>query len=233
MRNVNPGSIFFFIFLFIMISNILPNIGFFIPFLFFFFIARSISNARKNDKGRGHVRESTRRRRADVRERKDYERARTTRRPAPAPPKRNPFKKSGVDKFKDFDYDGAIEDFTRALQINNNDPAVYFNLACAYSLTEQKEKSFDALSKAFALGFNDKERVKTHDALAYLRVQDEFDTFVANGYKWPLSSGNKKASVNTQESSELLQQLKQLSDLREKGLLTDDEFLLQKKRLLK
>ena len=235
MRNVNPGSIVFFIFMFIILSNLFNGIGFFFPFIIFFFIANGMSKKRQEQK-RGHVRESTRRRRTVARERQrvpDYRRGRTTSRPRPrVVPKNNPFKKSGKDKFKDYDYDGAIDDFTKALQIDGKDPAVYFNLACAYSLTEQKDKAFEALSKSFALGFKDVEKVKTHDALAFLRVQEEFDQFVAGKYQWPLAGSSAPGSDQIQ-NSELLQQLKQLADLREKGLLTDEEFLMQKKRLLK
>ncbi len=234
MRNFNPGSIFFFIFLFIVANNMFGGIPFFLPMILFFVVYNAVSKKKNANKDRGYVRESTKRRRSQARDQRDYDRARQTQRrrdQARQKPviKKNPFKKSGVDKFKDYDYDGAIEDFTRALQIDGKDPSVYFNLACAFSLTEQKDKAFDALSKAFTLGFKDSERLKTHDALAYLRVQDEFESFVANGYKWPISGARKPMP---EEQSELLQQLKQLADLREKGLLTDEEFLTQKKRLL-
>lgn len=89
------------------------------------------------------------------------------------------------------------------------------------------------MARSFSFGFNDIEKVKTHDALAFLRVQDEFDAFISSGYKWPINGQPSSGPTGNPENSLLLQQLKQLADLREKGLLTDEEFLTQKKKLLK
>jgi len=119
------------------------------------------------------------------------------------------------------------------LQIDNRDPSVYFNLACAYSLTEQKDLAFQSLSRSFSFGFKDTEKVKTHDALAFLRVQDEYEAFINGGYKWPLAGRPNTSPGEGPGNSLLLQQLKQLAELREKGLLTDEEFLTQKKKLLR
>jgi len=235
MRGINPGSIFTFIFILMIMGSAGRSIPFIFPMVIFFFVARSFSKKNVSEKKRGHVRASTKRRRTQERERRDYDRRRPTARRTTNPVRKkqnNPFKKSGVDKFKDYDYEGAIEDFTRALQIDQNDPAVHFNLACAYSLMEQKDQAFESLSNAAQLGFKDVEKIKTHDALAYLRVQDEFDSFMENGLRWPI--GRTKSSPKTSSSGnpDLLQQLKQLAELREKGLLTNEEFLIQKKRLL-
>lgn len=151
------------------------------------------------------------------------------RRPAPKrAPKNNPFRSSGLAKFKDYDYEGAIEDFTKALQINNEDIAVHFNLACSYSLTEQKDKSMYHLDRAVALGFKDFEKIKTHDALAYLRIQDEFEGFEKAGFRLTGAKAGSRASGDTA----LLDQLSKLAELREKGLLTEEEFVFQKKKLL-
>ncbi len=247
MRSNNSGQTFFFIILFFVLSGMFKGGGFaFLPFILFFFVFSSIRSAKKDREGRGHVKDSTRRRREQARgrrtdnrgNRRDYERARSTQRKrdtsrARTTSTKNPFKKSGVDKFKDYDYDGAIDDFTKALQIDNRDPSVYFNLACAYSLTEQKDLAFQALARSFSFGFNDTEKVKTHDALAFLRVQDEFEAFINGGYKWPLDGQSPSGPAGNAENSLLLQQLKQLAELREKGLLTDEEFLTQKKKLLR
>ena len=55
----------------------------------------------------------------------------------PRPRKRpNPYKKSGVEKYKEYEYEGAIEDFKKALEIDPKDIPTHFNIACAYSLTE-------------------------------------------------------------------------------------------------
>jgi len=102
---------------------------------------------------------------------------RTTRNSSRKPTRRtkdNPYKKSGMEKYKEYDYNGAIEDFEKSLAVDDSDIATHFNIACAFSIMENKEKSFYHLSKAVELGFRDFEKIKTHDALAYLRIQDEF-----------------------------------------------------------
>lgn len=151
-------------------------------------------------------------------------------------PKHNPFKPSGIRKFRDFDYTGAIKDFEKALEINPQDVAVHFNLACAYSLTENADKSFFHLDKAVANGFNDFDRIKNHDALAYLRVHPNFDQFEKNGYRLvPQLEAPKENLLDNipQEEDDLIQQLKKLGELRDIGLLTNEEFEKQKQKLLR
>ena len=131
-------------------------------------------------------------------------------------------KQSGLKKYKEYDYDGAIEDFGKALAADPKDVAVHWNLTCLYSLTEQKELAFYHLQKAVELGFIDFEKVKTHEALSFLRVQPEFDTFSRSGFKMS----------EDMEHSDILQQLKDLSMRREKGLLTEKEFADMSKRLV-
>lgn len=168
------------------------------------------------------------------------------RRPRPqAQPKANPYKSSGIRKYKEYDYDGAIEDFKKALDINAKDVAVHFNIACAYSLNENVEKALYHLDKAVGLGFNDFKRIKDHDALAFVRIQDQFEEFERNGFRLlpqleapkedllsTLSQPEPQASEIETGSVDLLEQLRKLGELREKGLLTEEEFTAQKKRLL-
>ena len=146
--------------------------------------------------------------------------------------KSNPYKASGISKYKEFDYEGAIEDFKKALSITSNDIAVHFNLACAYSLTEESENAFFHLSKAVEDGFVDFKKIQEHDALAYLRIQDEFDTFKKNGYRINIEL-TQKDELDATTSNNLLDQIKQLGELKEKGLLTEEEFEIQKKKLLR
>jgi tetratricopeptide (TPR) repeat protein len=131
-------------------------------------------------------------------------------------------KQSGLKKYKEYDYAGAIEDFGKALAADPKDVAVHWNLTCLYSLSEQKELAFYHLQKAVELGFTDFEKVKNHEALAFLRVQPEFDNFSRSGFK--LSED--------MEHSDILQQLKDLSMRREKGLLSEKEFADMSKRLV-
>ncbi len=150
--------------------------------------------------------------------------------PTRSQPKRNPYKESGIKKFKEYDYDGAIEDFEKALEVNDKDIAIHFNLACAYSITENKEEAFYHLEKAIENGFSDTKKIQDHDALAYVRIQAEYQDFVKNGYR--MSQEIEDFEKKQKESSNLLDQLKKLGELREKGLLTEEEFTAQKQKLL-
>ena len=146
----------------------------------------------------------------------------------------NAFKKSGVEKFNEFDYAGAIADFKKSLEFAPNDIASHFNIACAYSLTEKADLALSHLDRAVALGFKDFDKLKNHHALAYLRIQPAFEDFEANGFK--LSQNGPQQDVPSDDllnsQPDLLDQLKKLGDLRTKGLLTELEFEQQKKKLL-
>ena len=156
--------------------------------------------------------------------------------------KSNPFKKSGIAKYKDFDLDGAIADFEQGLAISEGDVALHWNITAAYSLTEKKDKAFFHLNRAVELGFNDFEKIQTHDDLAYLRIQPEFDDFKANGYKLSAkqaqqSRESKRLAAPQQDANLtddiLLSQLNKLAELRKKGLLSEQEFVTERKKLLR
>ncbi len=146
-------------------------------------------------------------------------------------PKHNPFKQSGIKKFKDFDFEAAIDDFSQALKIAPKDVTIHFNIACAYSQIEHADKAMYHISQAVQLGFNDFGKIDTHDSLAYARIQPTWDDFKKNGY-----TTMKKLGVpekNLLDDDMLLSQLKKLSELKEKGLITEKEFVEQKQKLMK
>lgn len=163
-------------------------------------------------------------------------------RPAARRPRENPFKKTGISKYKEYDLEGAIEDFNKGIELDPADMALHFNLACAYSLTEQPEKSYHHISKAVENGFKDFEKIKTHDDLAFLRIQDGFEDFQKNGYKLN-KLGNIAAPETKVEEKDippqvleddiLLSQLQKLSELRNKGLLSEKEYVVEKEKLIR
>ncbi len=95
----------------------------------------------------------------------------------------NALKAEGIKKYKEYDFRGAIIDFEKILLTEANDHTTLFNLACCYATLEEKEKAFEYLSRAVANGLKDSEKIAKHDGLAHLRVQPEWDDFVANRYK--------------------------------------------------
>ena len=181
----------------------------------------------------------------------DFQRSRTTdferraarpQAPPPSAPKAqsnrpNPFKQSGLEKFKDYDYYGAIADFNKSLEIAPQDIATHFNLACAYSLVEDKEEAFSHLSQAVQFGFKDYQKIKGHHALAYLRIQKEFDDFEQSGFRQIPRNGNNPVDIRAKEDllsskPDLLDRLKKLAELREHGLLTELEFQEEQRKLM-
>ncbi|MEM7571288.1 MAG: NINE protein [Bacteroidota bacterium] len=155
----------------------------------------------------------------------------------------------GIRYFKDYEFDRAITAFESVLEKDPSNVAAHFNLGCSYSAEENKDKAFYHLDRAVALGFSDFERIRTHDSLAFLRIQDRFEEFAENGYRLvqdipapEATKGDPVAAEGTTTveagtnpnapSGDLLEQLSRLAELREKGLLTEAEFASQKKRLL-
>jgi TM2 domain-containing membrane protein YozV len=148
----------------------------------------------------------------------------------------NSFKVNGIKKYKEFDLEGAIEDFKKGLEIQPQDISLHFNLACAYSLTEQVDKAYTHLDRAVALGFNDFEKIKTHDDLAFVRIQDRWEEFKQHGFRLQVPATPPEVPQTTEKDVPvhddlLLAQLKRLSELRDRGLLSEQEFMIEKKKL--
>ena len=146
----------------------------------------------------------------------------------------NPFKKSGVRKFRAGNYDEALADFLRALEHNPEDMAVHFNLACCYSLRHDVQKSLYHLGKAVEYGFWDFEKIHEHEALEYVRSTDAFDSFVANDYRLvqELPSPEEDLLESRRAEPDLLDQIANLGELMDRGVITREEFDEQKRKLL-
>lgn len=146
----------------------------------------------------------------------------------------NPFKKSGIRKYKEYDLEEAIEDFNKGLEIEPNDVALHFNIACAYSLTEQKDLGFSHLSRAVELGFKDTEKIQTHDDLAFLRIQPEFADFKTKGYRLGAATAEESNdTIPEAKDDRLLARLNKLKELREKGMLSETDYNAETKKILR
>lgn len=188
---------------------------------------------------RGNMRSQNRNQRYE--DRNQRRTSNTTQRRRKVPTSRNnPYLKSGKAKFKDYEYEEAILDFNKALEVDPKNIAAHFNLACAYSLMENKDKAFYHLDRAVALGFDDFNTIKTRDHLAFLRIQAEFLQFEANNFRLAKQLNtpqenllDKTPTAAPAEKNDLLDQLQKLAKLKEKGLLTEEEFKVQKEKLLR
>jgi len=97
-------------------------------------------------------------------------------------------------------------------------------LACAYSLNEQTTDSIYHLKQAISFGYNNFDNIRNHDALAFLRIQPEYEEAVPNQ--------TQPTSAAPPQEDNLLEQLKKLAELRQKGLLTTEQYAVEKRRLL-
>ncbi len=142
--------------------------------------------------------------------------------------KDNPYKKTGIEKYKDYDYQGAIEDFTKALVIEPYDKAIHFNIACAYSLNEDADKAFYHLSKAVEYGYSDFEKLKTHEGLAFIRTTPFFEDWLNRNTQ----NRTQKQKEVKEDLPDLLEQIKILNEKRERGELKEEDFLKERKKLM-
>lgn len=143
-------------------------------------------------------------------------------------------KKLGIERYKDYDFEEAIAHFQNVLKWTPQDIATHFNLACAYSLTEQPGEAYRHLDQAVGLGFTDFDRILTHDALAFLRIQPDFEIFQANGFRLLNqleAPAHEEDILDKITNKELLERLRKLAELKEKGLLTEEEYDSQRKKL--
>lgn len=149
-------------------------------------------------------------------------------------------KRLGIEKFREFDFESAVVEFQKVLEIKAEDPATHFNLACCYSVLENKDAAFYHLDQAVKAGFTNYDKIKNHDSLAYLRTQPEYDAFIKNNYQLPnVQPAPEVKPENAKPKEEalvlrddLLDQIIQLGELRNKGILTEAEFAKQKEKVL-
>lgn len=148
------------------------------------------------------------------------------------------FKKEGIAKYKSYDFKGAAEYFEKALAFEKNDAPTYFNIACCYSMLEDKKLAFSYLAKAVGSGMKNFEKILSHDGLAYLRIQPEWDNFVSNDYKMVEIQDNvepqpePKLAPEPEPEVDPLEALRKLYEQRQKGLIDEKQFELESKRLL-
>ncbi len=126
------------------------------------------------------------------------------------------------DEFDDFvknkyQWDGDLDEDTKTLDAPKEDI-----LSQTIEIQEEEETpSFDLLDQLN----HQKEKILLTEEPQ--EQEKKFNDFLAN-----TSSPNLNSTTNDSVSDELLQKLKQLGELKEKGILNEEEFQEQKKRLL-
>ena len=130
------------------------------------------------------------------------------------------------------DYITAIEVLKKIISIDPTHKEVYFNLACLFSLTKNEE-AFDALSKAVKYGYSNFDRIDTYSNLSWIRSNSNFQKFKLNGYKFLAEQFEQtNSNDNSSITEDIISKIERLGQLKEKGLITEEEFQNQKKKLL-
>ncbi len=91
-------------------------------------------------------------------------------------------KSKAVAKLIAYDIDEALDLLKKARELDPDDYEIYFHMACAYSNLEDVEKGYENLKLAVQHGMSDFEKILTHDMLAYLRMQDQFERFQESNF---------------------------------------------------
>ena len=161
------------------------------------------------------------------------------------------YKRAGEQYLNNYNFKSAIVEFQKANELKYDDAPVHFYLARCYSMLEDTKNALTHLDAAIAFGIPP-QKIKTTDDLAYLRVQPEFKDFEKSNYRFspdfkPIANPEGKQSISERKSRiktkpapeeqldapppDFLEKLQKLSELREKGYLTEEEFIQQKEKL--
>lgn len=96
--------------------------------------------------------------------------------------RKNPFKMSGITQLKEYDIAEAVETLNKGLDINIEDPEIYFYLACCYSIEEKSLEGFNCLKNAVKYNLQNIEMILNHEMLAFLRMEEEFEGFLNSNF---------------------------------------------------
>lgn len=117
------------------------------------------------------------------------------------------------------DLNKYLSSLQKSLSKNSKDPNIHFDLACFYSLIEDKENAYKHLNSAVKNGYKNLNNIKTTPDLKWLRSQDDFKQFEANNYQLKVAS-----AAENNADFDYIQELKELAKLKNEGIITNKEF---------
>ena len=118
----------------------------------------------------------------------------------------------------------------QSLYEDSTNPETHFELACFYSLIQDKDKSFDHLNKSVFYGYKNLKNIEKEPDLKWIRHQDGFKEFKANGYK--IVAPVTKTAVITTSTDNYIEELRELGKLKDEGIITEKEFQELKEKIL-
>ncbi|MBI2093549.1 MAG: hypothetical protein HYT88_02355 [Candidatus Omnitrophica bacterium] len=75
-------------------------------------------------------------------------------------------------------YDRGLTVDMRLAQLRGEDPLIWYNLACSFSLLNRVDESLDALRKAVGLGYNNLKHLQGDPDLSNLRRSPKYRQFL-------------------------------------------------------
>ncbi|MBB4079876.1 TM2 domain-containing membrane protein YozV [Lewinella aquimaris] len=153
-------------------------------------------------------------------------------------PKKDPFQLSADKAYEEYDFEGAIRDYRRSLNVDPRQADVHFKLACLYSIHENTDTALFHLNKAIENGYYDFDEMDRHDHLSFLRSTPQFFAFKSNSYRLPGEPAPEAtATVPPEEtlelSDDLITRIERLAQLKEDGILSEDAFKREKAKILR
>ncbi|WP_340114863.1 SHOCT domain-containing protein [Maribellus mangrovi] len=145
--------------------------------------------------------------------------------------------KKGIQKFNNKKYDEATELLNEALKFNPKSKTIFIGLAECYSRKQDKEKTFYYIDKAVRNGFNNFKYIQQQSSFQFIRRQYGFPEFVKNGYMKKGIHENEETTKTPESEINIKQtdkysQLEKLAELKEKGIINEEEFQAEKAKIL-
>ena len=75
------------------------------------------------------------------------------------------------------EYQKGLRVDQRLVRLRPSDPVVWYNLACSYALTDQKDEAFAALDQAVRCGYRDWTHMRRDRDLEVLRQDERFGRY--------------------------------------------------------
>ena len=145
-------------------------------------------------------------------------------------------------QFEAYELQEAADLYEAALDLDLSDGNARVLAARCYSLLEQESHAYRHLRKAVQLEADNLTLVSTDPSFAWLRTRPDFVARQRRGFTPPDENRNGAKTANGHAEPYLqelpspgvniLDQLDRLGELRERGVLTEEEFVRQKRKLL-
>jgi tetratricopeptide (TPR) repeat protein len=131
-------------------------------------------------------------------------------------------------RFNKREFEEASVLFKRLITIDPDEGIHHFNLACCYSQL-QNPGALKQIELAVSKGYTNFDKIKTYEYLNWIRQQENFESFIQRGYSMEALETKKN---NFSDSEDPIKKLEKLIAIKDKGLLTPEEFNDLKKKIL-